>query len=85
MTQLYTFSALKKFNVDYSHTVYSREIILVHTLGIARSYKLEVIPDFYHYLLSSYPVYKCTLFSPWEVVYPGYHGNNLPKKIFIVG
>ena len=76
MTQLYTFSAFKKFNLDHSHTVYRREMILVHTLGIALSYKLIVIPDFYHHLLSSNHVYKCTLFSPWEVVYLGYHGNN---------
>ena len=81
MTQLYTFSAFEKFNVDYSHTVYSREMILVHTLGVALSYKLKVIPDFYHHLLSSYHVYKCTLFSLWEVVYLGYHGTNIPKKV----
>ena len=75
MIQLYTFSAFEKFNHDYSHTVYSREMTLVHTLGISLSYKLKVIPDFYHHLLTSY-VYKCTLFSSWEVVYLGYHGND---------
>ena len=76
MTQFYTFSAFEKFNLDNSHTVHSREMILVLTLGIALSYKLKVIRDFYHHLLSSYHVYKCTLFSSWEVVNLGYHGNN---------
>ena len=58
MTQLYTLSAFEKFNLDYSHTIYSREMILVHTIGLVLGCKLKVIPGFYHHLLSSYHVYK---------------------------
>ena len=85
VTQMYTFSAFEKFNVDYSHTVYSREMILVHTLGIAMSYKLKVIPDFYHHLLTSYYVYKCTLFSMGGGVSRLSWKHFTKKIIFIVG
>ena len=60
MTQLYTFLAFEKFNVDYSHTVYSREMILVHTPGIALSYKLKS----YSIFLPSFAWLSCLQMSP---------------------
>ena len=40
-------------------------MILVQLLDTIISDKIKVIPDLYHHYLSTYHVYKSTLFSPW--------------------